>query len=89
MPDLSVDVTCTAPKYWVCVDSTDMVDENGNHSPRPFVAGEHWLFWYMAGAPTDTISIQIKNGAAKLGNPIKGGMPNGENAAGDHAIFNI
>jgi hypothetical protein len=88
MANLSVAIACTAPQYWVTIDSTDMYDENGNHSPQPFNPGPHHCTWWMLGAPADTISIQITNAGAAVAT-VTGAVPPGQNAAADSTVFSM
>jgi hypothetical protein len=81
MVDVTVAVTCCAPEYWVTIDSTDMVDPAGNHSPQPFTPGAHYLLWWMKGSPGDTISIQLSSPGGAIGAPIAGTTPNNQSAS--------
>jgi|HubBroStandDraft_1064217.scaffolds.fasta_scaffold13458_4 hypothetical protein len=91
MANLSVQVACTAARYWVTIDTTDMYDTDkvpADQSPQPFGAGLHHLFWWMEGASGDTISIQVIGPVGPIGSPITGQTPPLQSAAGDYATFN-
>lgn len=88
MANLSVAVVCSAPECWVTIDSTDMYDEHGDHSPQAFNPGQHHCTWWMLGVPADTISINISNGGVAV-STVTGAIPPDQNAAADSTIFNF
>jgi len=65
-----------------------MDDSGSNQSPKAFSPGLHYLFWWMAGAPSDTISIDVTSGGSVVCPKVTGTMQ-GHNAFGDHVTFTL